>query len=463
MSNMTVSNSADPAAQAHRMQPLDRVSLASALAAPWRLLQPTRAARTFAACSLPQFLFSFALAILSLAIPVVALFAVNSMHTTSWDPMTGNIRVEARTLGDVWADWRQWGLSSPVVTIPATMLILTPLAAAIGAALFVCNVHRVGSPWTSVARTYRGVAAGVGLLGCIGVGLAALMTLIQYHWSNHWPLAERLHMVWVFGLFTCIALLLRWLEWSTTALTDAADPAQPPLCEGCGYDLSHRSEGGVCTECGLPIHMSLDPAGHRQGAAWQRSRTPKDWWHSTLAALLKPRQFYLTLLTRRASAESAGFARWHYPLIGLLGAAWFASLAILEGPGFNQNVEIMLFACILTMVFPVVGWCLHRVVGSFVFDYAALQGTPADAGRLRRAMDYETAYLWAFCIFNGAMLTSFILFEDWVSYLVTGRGLYWVAGIPLEVFLVAMGNLALIIGWVLRYRIIIQCTRFANF
>ncbi len=107
-------------------------------------------------------------------------------------------------------------------------------------------------------------------------------------------------------------------------------------------------------------------------------------------------------------------------------------------------------------------WLIHRTVGAIALSYCFARGMLPDPRYSRMVFAYETAFLWVFCLYNGFLVTTFFIWENWMSDLV-GFGPRWLGGLPPEPAAVFFGNAAIVIGWLYRYRLIIPQVRWANY
>ncbi|MBK8268717.1 MAG: hypothetical protein IPK83_10615 [Planctomycetes bacterium] len=233
-------------------------------------------------------------------------------------------------------------------------------------------------------------------------------------------------------------------------------------CEGCGYDLTHLPIGGVCTECGLATESSLVPERRRPGTPWQQRRDVLGWLETVGDCLLWPHRIYGAMQMKKAFAESVRFARWHFGVMAVGAALWAILLTQTQSElGWPVYLFVPLMAAAAASL---AGWFWHRLVGAIVFTYAVAQKLFTDAQWGRHVLMYESAFLWVFCAFNGLMITSFIVFDgNWISHFFTGRQLFFFLGMPLELFVILMGNLVLTLAWFYRYSIAIRAVRWSNF
>jgi len=108
------------------------------------------------------------------------------------------------------------------------------------------------------------------------------------------------------------------------------------------------------------------------------------------------------------------------------------------------------------------GWIAHRTLGGVAVVVTAVGGDGIDAKALAAAVGYESAFLWAFFMLNaGAPLFFYPRFVKPAALM--NLGLSRSAADDLLFRLVPLGNLALCLPWVLRYRTAYRALRWANF
>jgi hypothetical protein len=114
--------------------------------------------------------------------------------------------------------------------------------------------------------------------------------------------------------------------------------------------------------------------------------------------------------------------------------------------GWGWDETTVVFAASLGA--PIVAWLLQHVVGAIVCLVWAVRRTLPDLRWGVRVVNFETVYLWLFCIFNGTMITSFIMFDDWIGDLLGA----WnrVTGLPTAFLAMALPNLGMIGYWFVR-------------
>ncbi len=359
-----------------------------------------------------------------------------------------------------------------VLRVFATILI----ASLVGTAILLSDVHRAGPIRSSILRALRIVSCAPWMLAFFAIMTACITLPIEYCALAPGSLIPSLGPpAEAIGLFPSIVLsIAAFIVLSLRAARLAGDalPApvkRPPLCEGCGYDLSHVSTGGVCTECGLPLAKSLELDAVRPGNRWESRRKPKEWLHSSRAVVFKSTVFYQTLKLRTSIDAATEYSRNHFVLMGIGGGIWILVLCVIASlesrPLGNSDYFIAVFLPFLGSVWvPCAGWVLHRMVFSIAFIAWMLTSSIPDARWLIKVREYETAFLWLFCAFNGTWISLVIVHPAWMKELLAlYRSLNLPQlGLPLEIVGVFAGNAILIVAWMLRYRRIHQAIRWSN-
>ena len=125
---------------------------------------------------------------------------------------------------------------------------------------------------------------------------------------------------------TAFVTAVVWYVWAllramTTRLLADEDPS-PPLCDACGYNLSHHEMSARCPECGRAVALSLggevrSPVGW--GPFGKRYR-PTPFWRATVQAWSKPAEFFMGVSTSRG-LDSAGRFLLNHLLLSCVGAA----------------------------------------------------------------------------------------------------------------------------------------------
>ncbi len=441
-------------------QSAERASVWRVLIAPWVLMhRPSRAAACMVSGSRGAFWLSFGMGLLVLAGTVVVLAMWGDTVEGTWGE--GGRILNERSFSEVWRDWHSGEAFDSAGVLGFFVVVLVSAAAAFAAWLFLPDVHQGGSVWRSYRRAFCAVASGTGLLAGLTIGEGIVIVVLSNLQERAWGRTDEV----VFSIFiTCVASILALVAWLGRAVVGvvgpASEPDSSPRCEGCGYDLTHRPASGLCSECGLDLDVSLTPGARRTGCLWEDRRSGGNWLASSVELIVRPRNFYGRLKLRTDASASRLFAQWHYLLIGLCGAAWILGLMIVKpaAPGALCMVPLMML-----FVIPLVGWALHRVIGSLAVSWCLARGQLDHVRWARKVIAYEAAYLWVFCLYSAALISSFVLWDDWITSGLGGLFGRWILGMPIEVAVVFLGNGVIGLLWFWRYRMAVRAVRWSNF
>lgn len=469
---MTEATSTSPGEPPSKRRP----GLLAALIAPaGAIVDPRRHAGRLAACRVLPFWITFMLYAALVAWTIVVLTVWSDTVWFSWTqngtgPDAGfTTSVEQRTWSEAWAAWRGREYGPGPVGFSLILIGVIFAAHLVAAWLFLVDVHEGGPVTRSFGRAFRGVACSSGVLLLITAVFGTAIVLVshdalvhrRYDWEQQLVLAG----------FAFFGAQVSWIRRSCEGARSESDaPELPPMCEDCGYDLTHRPDSGRCTECGGDINLSLTPGARRTASRWALSpevaaNDPAGHWTLRLggtmcSVILEPIRFYRGRTMRTHGGRAVSFARWQY--LSIFAATW---VWIIACSGVVENLDGML-PLWLPLAFASgsvsLGWLVHRTVGGIALSYCFLRGVLPDPRYAREVFAYETAFLWVFCLYNGSLMTSMFLFDTWMSDLF-GFGPAWLLGIPPEVAAVLFGNGAIVLGWLYRYRLIIPQVRWANF
>lgn len=437
-------------------------SLRQVFTAPWIISQPDRAAVRMADGARLDFWLSFGSGILALAVLGVWLVMWDEAAGYTWwtsDMGYRSRQTYERSFGEVWQAWHVDRYVGPAELIFLSVVFAMPVATAIGAWLFLPNVHRRGRGWASYKRAYRAVASGIGLLvaltAAVGVPMVAMI-----NWDEKGGNLEPEHVVpLVIFCLVCTCLLMYWLNRAARAVAERDVLIElPPRCEGCGYDLTHKPGDERCPECGLDTTQSLTPGVRRPGCEWQDCQEPAVWLSTTIAVIFSPTRFFGSLKLRLPTKEADRFALWTYVAIGIYAACVCLLIFTIVLARLGGAPEV--FACFLPFLFfllvPLICWSVHRIVGAVVTSWFIVRQVLPDARWARAVMAYETAYLWVFCLYSSGLLISFALFDTWV------RRVAWMFRLD-EPVVIFLGNCLLGLLWFLRYGIAYRNIRWSNY
>ena len=119
----------------------------------------------------------------------------------------------------------------------------------------------------------------------------------------------------------------------------------------------------------------------------------------------------------------------------------------------------LFWACII----PLVGWATSRGVASLVGLLWFSKNWLRDGRWLAKVARYETVFIWVFCVFNGGLMTSFVIFGDWMEVVLSGALGLRPGFVPPEPLFVLACNGSLFLLWFYRYRIILRAIQWSNF
>jgi len=109
---------------------------------------------------------------------------------------------------------------------------------------------------------------------------------------------------------TVAVMLVAWFLFILlrAAATKRESPAhdRPPICESCGYNLSHTPADSRCPECGVAVRESIGP-GLRQANAWEHAQglpPLSALVRCSLGAAIGPGRFFRTMQTRQGLSRA---------------------------------------------------------------------------------------------------------------------------------------------------------------
>ena len=437
----------------------------------WRVLlaplldvfRPRAAARCLVGASRPAFVAVMVLSLVAIAVTVVGLTVWSDTITGEWG---------WRPPAQVWQNWHEHAIDGwlgPLEVAFLLMVVLGPCLPAFLAWLNLPLVYGTGSAWRSYKQSFRAATGllwplAVALLVCGGAGV------VQEHAS--YGGADGVLAADLLTSSVAALLLALWLRRATRALAPGTpDHILPPRCEGCGYDLTHQPAEHRCSECGLGIDASLVAAGSRPGSRWAAEKSARAWWQTPVGVLFRPRQFYRRLQLRTPAAADCGFAMWSYVAIGLCAALWAAAMilviSVLGKPPPREAWLVIPFAGTALVIIGTLGcWFGHRLLGALVVTVWITYRALSDFRWATKVIEYESAFLWVFCAFWAALLTSLavvgaIVGGPWLSMLL-GRSALFVF-LPAEAQVLFLGTLGLVGVWAWRYRVAYKEIRWSNF
>lgn len=387
------------------------------------------------------------------------------------------------------------------------LLVAVPLAIVLLAWLWWPFVHRTGNGFASLGRAARGVIATLGMVLMLLLLLAAAYGV--YH-GERLPASLYRQMIAEIPnepfIYVMLPALLVWLMigWLNRAVGGVAERMPslelPPRCEACGFDATHRPENDRCPECGRGLAESLTPGRLRPGASWQRRETPLSFLDTAWAVLTRPSRFYRRLCLRGlpggASAGRGGqdegdagraayaaalrFSRWQMAGIAIGAAVWMVMMAVGEKlhswPSMYSgadlwdlltSAEVVGITSIMCPVLALVAWVIYRVVAAVSFMVCMWLGPLPDGRWAGSVVAYESAWLWAVCLYVGLWGLAMMYMEEVVRVVferLFDEGRFMATfGVP-PVAVVVFGGLGVVVLlWFERYRRAIRAVRWAGF
>ncbi len=465
---------------------LPQPALSDVLWAPWGYaLQPRRAAAVFVRARRQQVLAAVAIALFVLVVAILGVmywFSVpHGAEQRLWSTYAvqptepAGLHTALHSFGLVWSRWHERGWWGPAEWAMSAAVIGPLLLIVAAAWIQLPWVHRAGPLWPSYARALRAQAAGCGALALSGVLLAfPVLPLLDG------VTLRLLHVLLYVDNETAVTLgtgVMLWSAawWMGRAARSAAgdDPlVLPPRCEACGYDLTHQSAAGRCSECGLPLARSLEPDAWRPGSAWQRRPGPWAWLTTMLNVLVRPRRFYARLKVRTPGSADRGFAiltvallvaavsAWHVVVCNVIDLCW--SWTFRHPWRFYVSSEMLAEATGRATVLVWVCWVAYRVACALATTWWSLRRTLADCRWAAVALSYEAAYLSLVVCFWSVTSASLLLCSMWIAWR-RGPAWFFPVGVMTQVVLLFGGPAALALAWLWRLRIIARAIRWSNF
>jgi hypothetical protein len=370
------------------------------------------------------------------------------------------------SFAEVWHRWHPEGAAFGEAELSALLvLLILPVAAGFAAWLLLPDVHRGDSVWKSYRRAFQGVASGVGLLAFLTAAAGSLLVTAvnaekrgAFNGDFYFPLT----MLVMLG---SACLLVSWLSLAVGSLAAPMPGVDIPLrCEGCGYDLTHQSANGRCSECGLELASSLTSGARRPGCVWEAKSDFANWLRTSFYIVISPQRFYERLKLRTPPGPSQAFARRQLLVIGLCAAMWMF-LMVFEESSVRGRSSMFYVPLLVALAASLMGWGLHRFVSAIATSWWMVNRAVPDMAWARKVIAYETSYLWVFCLYNGVWMTSLMMYDTWLTDVLaaTVRGRIHFLGLPPEAAAILFGNIALILAWLWRYHIAGRAIRWSNY
>lgn len=366
---------------------------------------------------------------------------------------------------------------SPAETAATAGLVLLGIVGGFAFAMLCLSVlrfpdlHRSRSMFRTLARAFASSCSLVWLIACavlvssiVVVGVDSLVLRdTEFVVRN---LEEDLGFAGIAVLYWSAVLWIRRFDRGISSQT--ATPVTDFLCEGCGYQLMPNHTNDVCPECGRSVTDSLTAEAIRQATAWEAQHNARGWLATSLACLRRPTATYASMPMREGMRLATSFAGITILAIVLGAVVWFAILMLIETATRSRTqikwTEIATVSIIPGMAVSMIGWTLLRGVGGIVAIFIAWQGSLRDGRWFAKVLNYESCYLWLYCLFNGVWVSLMVFFSTPFN-LFMGRvtGVHSIEGIPWGMVILLFGNAALLVIWLTRYGRTVRAIRWNNF
>lgn len=385
--------------------------------------------------------------------------------------MDGRTMVETRTWSDLLRE--AWGADAAYELIEQFFAVGMVIIALVSLAtwVFLIDLYRRGRVAPVILCGARIATAAGWPAMLLAAGFGAAINLADHHdrYERAVGVSRRLHvadlvMFWIFP--TACLLLIAWLGRAMRSASRGHVEPAAPLCEFCGYDLTHLPASRTCSECGTSVERSLGESAARRGIAWETRPGLRSGMAAWASVLFRPSMFFRQLRLRNGSSAAIRFARLNYLTMGIVASVWIATLVLIGSPPAASGevpLEVALGLGFLLWV-PLVGLMLHRLILALMATGWILRGSLRDAVWGLKAAYYESAFLWGFSAWTALSMTVQILFfnevraiQEWTF----GRRMF-ILGVPIEVFTMLSMEALLCLIWVWRYRQIYLAIRWNN-
>lgn len=441
----------------------------SALAAPFLyFLSPSRASRHAAEGPRAGSIVFLFIGGLLFGATMVSLHMWGSTVVRTWEMPTGpgqmQSSVSTYSMAEVWTQWHPEGGFSGAALVVLLYGILLAGVLAIETWLLLPTVHGGGPVSRSIRQAFSATTCCVGVVFFLTTLIgSAIVTVLNYLDAND---SARLQG-YEFGLVILVlGGLCFQVAWVSRAARTVALPQEavefPPRCEKCGYDLTAQPEDARCPECGETVAASLSPE-RRPGVGWQRSMNFATGVRTVIQIVLNQDTFYRSLKMRVPREFGERFARPQAAVIAVLSAGWLAAMLLrARYVGFPEFPAIPIISGLLITL---CCWGTHRLIGTAVMSWWIVQGVLPSSDWGRAIICYESAYLWVLAFYNGFLISSFMLYGEWITDCTTSIGLprYTIFSMEWEVAVLLGGSILLIVNWLNRYRRAAAAVRWSNY
>lgn len=432
-------------------------------------LRPARSGPLAADMPTSAWLCNLILALIVVAAAAAVFDAWDATVSVPATPGVGVVQVRGWT--EVFME--QWG-SKPIdrlgllfIEISAIIILLV----FVGAWVFLIDLYRSGPVVPVALRALRIITASGWPALILGSLIGVLFTLAEHSDRRARTAGIRTapgltEVVIFYALPICVGVIVSWISRATRAASRGGDTPMAPLCESCGYDLTHLPESGACTECGTAIGDSIGESALRRGIEWEAdSRQPLSL-AVVRSVINRPSTFYRSLQLRTGKDAALRFARLNYLLLGVFASVWIMALILSSsGRRSQNNLELALLVGVgLLFWVPIAGMLLQRLIFAIVATGWIVRGSLRDARWAIKGLYYETAFLWVFSLWTALWFTCLvnlhrhiIALQEWAF----GRRIY-ILGMPPEAIFFLGGEVLLCLVWIWRFRQFYLAIRWNN-
>ena len=271
-----------------------------------------------------------------------------------------------------------------------------------------------------------------------------------------------------------ITLALAWAIWTWLRGAGAARGLpprdHPPLCEWCGYNLTHAPAGGRCSECGKAVDESLGP-DVRPGSPWEHRAGVgrwRAWCQCAREAMIRPAMFGQRLRLRTRVTAHRWYCATCVPL--LMACAWVGWLGFYVaseqrnplGAANREVLGVFVMAAVFTTAFLVGVLCLGASLVGVVF---AIQDRRNLLPVAIQAAAYLGPFLVLWTLFAGLAAVAVVLLESVyrdVAELFGFSRLFGFSPFGLQFISWALANLGWLVVYVYLVARITSGARYAN-
>lgn len=442
-----------------------------AMFGPWRyMFRPSKCG--FAVSRSPWFgMLSILLGSGLIGATSVLLFVLDGLRYRNWSVAVNSTKqVGERTFVESWSMLATPEFSPVVMTI--VILLFAVFWGLVGSVVLgwtlLPMVHRFGGAFRSYFRSVVVAGAVVGpasvFVAAIGLIVVLVNDLRERRWARGTPqlwYEEYLEGGTVWLGFLAAGLLFYWLvRAGIGARTTDPLPLQPLRCDECGYDLTHLSADGRCSECGIATSHSLDLSARRVGVEWETSVTFASWLAANRTLIFQPTAFYQQLTMRKGEGYAFRFAFWNCIAIGVASSVSILGMFIKEERNFgiDEFFGVMSFGFLVPCI---VAWAIHIVVGAIACVFTLSWRVVPIFAHVSKVLQYESAFLLVIWGYFMGFTWTLILFDDWITKFF--RDLLGVYFFSVELIFVLTSIPALLLIWLRRIHRAMTLTRWSNF